>query len=282
MPQPGLPQGDRRELLAPACGDCFALCCVALAFARSADFAHDKPAGEPCRNLATDHTCTIHEALRSSGYRGCSVYDCLGAGQRISQQTFAGVDWRDAPHTRPTMFAALPVVRGLHELQWWMAEALAHPAAGPHRAALSEAADATERLAGASIDQLLAVDIDAERARVLPLLAEVAARARRGLSAPTRVRGRTIGPRADLVGASLDAADLRGADLRGALLIAASLRHVDLAGADLLAADLRDTDLSGADLSAALFLTQPQVAAARGDGATRLPAGLRAPEHWPR
>jgi hypothetical protein len=36
----------------------------------------------------------------------------------------------------------------------------------------------------------------------------------------------------------------------------------------------------GTDLSDALFLTQPQLEAARGDTATSIPAGLRRPAVW--
>lgn len=273
-----LPRGDRRELLVPSCGDCLALCCVALAFTRSADFAHDKPAGEPCRNLAADRTCAIHAELRPRGYRGCSAYDCFGAGQRLSQSTVD--ETQDASAARSALFAALPIARALHELQWWLAEALAHPAAGPHRRTLLAAVASTERLADAEVETLLALDIDAVRASVLPALAELAADARRGLPVPVRVRGRVLGPRADLIGARLDGTDLRGADLRGAMLIAASLRGANLASVDLLAADVRDADLSGADASAALFLTQPQVSAANGDERTLLPPGIRRPDHW--
>jgi uncharacterized protein YjbI with pentapeptide repeats len=49
---------------------------------------------------------------------------------------------------------------------------------------------------------------------------------------------------------------------------------------DLLGADLRDARLEGADLSAALYLTQPQLNAARGSRSTRLPADLVQPPHW--
>ena len=49
---------------------------------------------------------------------------------------------------------------------------------------------------------------------------------------------------------------------------------------DLLGADLRDTDVSGADLSTALFLTQPQLNAARGSATTLLPTHLRRPVSW--
>jgi uncharacterized protein YjbI with pentapeptide repeats len=73
---------------------------------------------------------------------------------------------------------------------------------------------------------------------------------------------------------------LRGANLRGAYLLAADLTGADLSKADLLGADLRAADISGANLSESIFLTQPQVQAARGDVATALPALLRRPEHW--
>ena len=63
--------------------------------------------------------------------------------------------------------------------------------------------------------------------------------------------------------------------------MAADLRETDLRSADLLGADLRDADLRGSDLREALFLTRPQVAAARGDGRTRLPDGCPRPAHWP-
>ena len=53
---------------------------------------------------------------------------------------------------------------------------------------------------------------------------------------------------ADLRGANLRGSDLYGADLRGANLRGANLRGADLYGADLRGANLRDADLYGADL----------------------------------
>ena len=88
----------RTELHAD-CARCFGLCCVALPFARSADFAVDKPAGTPCTNLQEDFRCGIHGALRERGFAGCTVFDCFGAGQKVSQVTFGGQDWRRAPGT---------------------------------------------------------------------------------------------------------------------------------------------------------------------------------------
>ena len=82
------------------------------------------------------------------------------------------------------------------------------------------------------------------------------------------------------MGRDLRQARLRDAGLRGAYLIGADLQGVDLGTADVLGADLRAADLRGADLSRCLFLTQPQLTAARGNAATRMPAALARPAHW--
>ncbi len=299
------------DVLRADCSRCFGLCCIALPFAASADFAEDKPAGVTCRHLAEDDRCRIHDRLREEGYRGCTVYDCFGAGQHVSQVTFAGVSWRDEPATAVGMFALLPVVRALNELRWLLTEALAleaHGADSPYPAEspaghplrpdelsgrpvpagrssargglagrLTAALETLERLTEQPASRLLELDVDAHRAEVNVLLREASARARTGTPAPG---GRRSLPR-DLVGADLRGRDLRGADLRGAVLVAADLAGADLRRADLTGADLRDADLSGADLRGALFLTQAQLDAACGDAATRLPGSRSRPATWP-
>lgn len=99
------------------CQRCVGLCCVAPSFGRSADFAFDKPAGVACPNLAADHRCSIHGRLRTQGFGGCVAFDCFGAGQRVTQQTFGGrSDWRDGPQVAAAMFGAFAIMRSLHEL----------------------------------------------------------------------------------------------------------------------------------------------------------------------
>ncbi|GGL64185.1 hypothetical protein GCM10010129_04800 [Streptomyces fumigatiscleroticus] len=258
------------------CERCFGLCCVALPFAASADFAIDKDAGRPCPNLAEDHRCGIHARLRDKGFNGCTVYDCFGAGQRVSQVTFAGQDWRSGPAQRArAMFEVFPVVRQLHELLRYLTEALALPAARPVHAGLRRALGRTERLAGGTPEELAALDVAAHRQEVDVLLLRASELVRAG------VRGRRRDRRgADLIGARLRGADLRGVSLRGACLIAADLTGADLRGADLIGADLRDADLTDADLTGAFFVTQPQLNAARGSAGTRLPGSLARPVHW--
>ncbi len=257
------------------CGSCFGLCCAALPFAAGGDFAVDKAAGTPCRNLQTDFTCGIHERLRDSGFPGCTVYDCFGAGQHVSQVTFGGRSWREAPETAGTMFEVFPVVRQLHELLRYLAEALTFAPARSLHGELRRALEETERLAGGTPEEILAVDVPAHRQAVAELLLRAGELVRAAVPRRRDHRG------ADLFGARLRGADLRGANLRGALLVAADLSGADLRLADLVGADLRDANLAGADLTEALFLTQAQLHAARGDATTRLPAGLERPAHWP-
>ncbi|WP_354638656.1 pentapeptide repeat-containing protein [Kitasatospora camelliae] len=270
------PEPDRTRLnLLSDCGSCFGLCCVALAFSASSDFAANKDAGTPCRNLRDDFRCGIHRDLRQQGYRGCTVFDCFGAGQKVSQSTFDGRSWREHPETAERMFQVFPVMRQLHELLWYLAEALTLPAARPVHAELRDALTRTEQLTGGSPEEILATDVAAHRGEVNTLLLRASDLVR------AEVRRKPMDRRgADLIGARLRNADLRGANLRGAYLIAADLRGADLRAADLIGADLRDADLRGADLTGSIFLTQAQLNAARGDAATRLPQGLALPTHW--
>ncbi len=268
-----MPTPDPRAGLRADCGDCFGLCCVAPAFARSADFAIDKPAGHACPNLQTDFRCGIHTSLRERGFPGCTVFDCLGAGQKISQVTFGGRDWRTSPELARGMFDVFPVMRQLHELLWYLTEAVGLPAAGPIRDRLSAALAETERLTLGTPEELTAVDVAGHRDEVNVLLLRTSELVRSGRRSLDR-RG------ADLIGATLRGADLRGANLRGAYLIGADLRGADLRTADLIGADLRGADLGGADLTASIFLTQGQLDAARGDLNTRVPGALTRPGHW--
>lgn len=257
------------------CANCFGLCCVSLPFAASADFAVDKEAGKPCSNLQRDYRCGIHTQLRERGFSGCTVFDCLGAGQKVSQVTFGGRSWREDPGTARRMFEVFPVMRQLHELLCYLAETLTLPAAGPVHPDLRRALDHTERLTHGTADELRSLDVAALRNEISALLFRASELIRE------KVPGRKKNHRgADLIGARLKGANLRGANLRGAYLIAADLTRADLRTADLIGADLRGADLSGADLTGALFLTQSQLNAARGTTATKLPPSLNHPAHW--
>lgn len=258
---------SRTELRAD-CGSCFGLCCVALTFSKSADFAIDKPAGEACRNLDDAFRCRIHTELRPKGFQGCTVYDCFGAGQEISRR--AGQSWREQPGAE--MFAALPILRQLHELLWYLTEALTYKGTAPLHADLRTALTRVEQVSRTT--DLATVDVPAERAVVNELLLKTSKLVRGKQPKAKERRG------ADFIGKRLRNADLSNANLRGAYLIAADLTNANLRGADLIGADLRDTNLAGADLTGTLFLTQSQLNAAQGNAQTKLPAALTRPSHW--
>ncbi len=260
---------DDLTVLRADCASCAGLCCVVPAFSTSSDFAIDKPARTPCPNLALDFGCSIHTELRDRGFVGCTVYDCFGAGQRVVQGLFGGADWRTSPELAEPMFAAFEVLERLHELLWYLSDALTRPGAASLHAEI-EGIRNTIRQATLAPD---GTDVTLLQSRVDPLLGEVSALVRAGNDG-VDFRGR------DLAGRDMRDRDLQGANLRGALLIGADLRGAGLAEADLLGADLRGGQVHGADLGTALFLTQFQVNAARGDSATRIAETLDRPTHW--
>ena len=267
------PAGDHRGLRAD-CASCFALCCVVPAFSASADFAINKPAGLACPNLQPDFRCGIHAGLRVHGFAGCTVYDCFGAGQKVSQVTFGGRDWRQAPSVARQMFGVFPIMRDLHELLWYVAEALTLPVARRLHADLAQTQGEIEAFTRQSPAVLLGLDVAAHRREVNDLLLAASEQVRAGVPHRKDHRG------ADLIGAGLEGADLRGASLRGAYLIGADLRGANLRMADVIGADLRGADLRGADLTGSIFLIQSQLNAAKGDSDTRLPPSLTNPAHW--
>src|SRR6266496_2536600 len=250
-----VPDGRRLSLRAD-CERCFGLCCVAPAFSASADFAIDKDAGQPCPNLQADFRCAIHNRLRRQGFPGCTVYDCFGAGQKVAQVTFGGQDWRRAPRTANRMFEVFAIMRQLHELLWYLTEALTLQPSRPLHGEISLVLDETELLTHGSPDALVELDLAAYRRDVNALLVRTS----------ELVRAETRRQEIDRRGADLIGADLRGADLRMA---------------DLIGADFRGADIRGANLAGSIFLTQSQLDAAKGDLDTKLPPSLSRPTHWP-
>lgn len=101
----------RRLDLLPDCGSCAALCCVATAFDAGEDFAIDKPAGARCPHLTNDHRCAIHAERAARGFRGCTAYDCHGAGPHVTRTL------------GPDALAAFLERRELHERLWLLTEA---------------------------------------------------------------------------------------------------------------------------------------------------------------
>lgn len=104
------------------CSNCAALCCVGLRLDAGDLFSFEKPAGTPCPNLS-GHLCSVHDQLDEIGNRGCILYDCAGAGQRVVQMRFNGESWRDDPALLPAMLHDFARLKPLHERMKQLVEA---------------------------------------------------------------------------------------------------------------------------------------------------------------
>jgi hypothetical protein len=249
---------------------------VGLAFRASSEFAADKAAGVPCPHLVGERSCGIHDRLRSSGYRGCAAFDCFGAGQRVTQVTFARSRPQGNPAGAATMLAVFDVMRRLKELLWHLADAASAVVDGPLYDEVREMRVTLEELTWRDADELEHLDVFALRDQAMETLRRASQARREQVADPSGLELAT----ADLSGADLAGTNLRGADLRYTRLSNALLTDADLFAADLFGADMRDTDVRGARLAGSLFLTPMQLEVTIGDKWTTLPPGLRRPDHW--
>lgn len=261
------------------CEKCFGLCCTALYFSASEGFPTNKEAGKPCINLQSDFKCSVHKELGKMGLKGCTAYHCFGAGQKVSQVTYGGQDWRKSPKTAKQMFDIFLIMRQLHEIMWYLTETFALQRDKQLKAEISSLLKDTERFTLSDVESLLELDMESHRTKVNILLKDTSDRVRAKACHGKNISSKRSKP-LDYFGADLRKKNLKGADFRGVCLIAANLRGVDLSGADFIGADLRDADLSGANLSNSIFLTQAQINTAKGNSHTKLPERLTAPEYW--
>lgn len=263
-----------RKELKVDCKNCFGLCCIALYFSKSEGFPTNKEAGKPCINLNNDFTCAVHKNLTARGLKGCTAYDCFGAGQKVAQVTFNGKDWRCNPESSKKMFDAFLVMRQLHEMLWYITWAFELQSDKNIKEKISLLINDTENLTLLNYEDLLKLDVEDHRDKVNKFLKDTSEMVR------SKGGNKNKSSRKDYFGKDLRKTDIKGADLRGALLIAANLRNVDLSYADLIGADMRDADISGANLENSIFLTQAQINAAKGDSKTKLPKRITRPSHW--
>lgn len=265
------------------CSKCFGFCCVALYFSKSDGFPVDKKAGTPCSHLKSDFKCKIHQDLRKNGLKGCTAYDCFGAGQKVAQVTYGGNDWCQSPQLSSQMYDVFLMMRQLHEMLWYLSDALNQIPMNSIKDDLKLMIKETEQLTNLDAEGILQIDIERHRMKVNVLLRQVNELVNKSVKTNKKINSKnkkSLKSRCQFISANLTKTDLIGANFAGALLIAANLRNTDLTGANLIGADLRDADIRGANLSKSLFLTQSQVNVAKGDSHTKLPQALDRPSYW--
>ena len=100
------------------------------------------------------------------------AYDCFGAGQRVV--ALFGGSARSA-----AMLSAYEVVRQLHELLWYMTDALSRAAAAPVHGALADARSEIDASIAGGPSSIGSTDPEAHRAAVAPLLRRASSLTRR-------------------------------------------------------------------------------------------------------
>ena len=263
------------------CKDCFGLCCRALYFSKCDGFPEDKLPGTNCKNLKEDYKCKVHNDLISKGLKGCTSYDCFGAGQKVACVTYKG---KEDESKKQEIFDVFLVMVQLHEMLWYLTEAYRMHDNAKMQEAIMNMINETDKLTRLEGSKLLKLDLVPHRMKVNQLLKATSESMRNkfrdkrnkgGLKSKKKIAGRL-----NLMGQSLKNMNLSGEDLSGAFLIGADLRNSDFSGCDLIGADLRDADVRGADFSNSIFLTQIQINAAKGDSQTKLPESIVRPHTW--
>lgn len=256
------------------CSKCSGLCCTALFFSKMDGFPEDKIAGKPCINLQKDFKCKIHTELEKNKMKGCIGYDCFGAGQHVTQMIFRGQTWQDTPTQSKEIYDVFVVVFQLYQIRYFLAEALMICKTKSLSDEISNLITENEAMCNDSPKDILEIDIDSYRDRANRLIKQVC-----------RMFLDSLGNKdkkcpSDFLGKNFKNKDMSGYDFSVRLLIAANFEGCVFDGTIFLGADTRDTDFSNADLSKALFISQGQINAARGNRNTKLPKHLHYPVTW--
>ena len=257
------------------CSKCFGLCCVALYFSKLDGFPANKVAGSPCKHLQSDFGCDIHSELRNKGLKGCTSYDCFGAGQKIAQITYRGKSWISSPKLAKQMYEAFLVMRQLHEMLWYLTEAVTLENIVSIKESLQSMIEEIKQMTLLKPEAILKIDIESHRTQVNILLKEAYKLNRQDKKSIQKTSFEKM-----LIGKDLRKANLKEADLSGAMMIAANLKECDLSGALLIGVDMRDADIICSNLSKSIFLTQAQINTAKGNQFTKLPSRLDRPSYW--
>lgn len=257
------------------CENCSGLCCVALYCMKTDGFPANKEAGIPCKNLMSDFRCDIHSKLGSNGMRGCLAYDCFGAGQKVTQSYYPDMDWKSNPDKANEIFQVFLTVFQLHQMEWYLLEALSLVTDEYLKSDQSEIEaliSENEQLTNQPPDEILQLDLEQYRLKVNQILKQIS-----GIIATEASDGTNS---KDCFGRNFKHTNLDGRDFSMAMLIAANLEGCSLYHTNFLGADMRDTNIRNTDLRFSVFLTQMQINAAKGNANTKLPENLSRPVSW--
>lgn len=256
------------------CSKCSGLCCTALFFSKTDGFPKDKASGQPCINLLKDYRCKIHSQLEKQKMKGCIGYDCFGAGQQVTQVIYQGQTWNDIPNQSTEIFDVFVIVFKLYQIRYYLIEASSLISAQTLKKSIQCLIEENIKMCHYRSDSILSLDLEEYRHRANQILKQVCKLLQQSIHSESKKVP------ANFLGGNFRGQDMSGADLSTKLLIAANFEKSLFKGTIFLGADTRDTNFSDADLSEAVFLTQGQVNAAKGNRNTKLPYQLDYPPTW--
>jgi hypothetical protein len=245
------------EASSPECNRCASLCCTVLTIHKSGEFSFDKPGGVVCHNLTVDHQCRVFHELFELGISGCRAWSCFGAGQAIIGRHLAdGGSVLGAWKNRAVSEALMPL-RFVHLARLHLTEARTRATDKILRKSASDLKSQYDELALGELDRVAAVDPVQRMSELTAVL--------------MRCYNGSVSKEQQ------ETADSIGKLSRTRLQ---SLQGIDLGETCLLDVDFRGMDIRGADLSRCWYLTQQQVASARGSSSTKLSPWLPQPRWW--
>lgn len=257
------------------CEECCGICCTALYFTKMDGFPEDKVAGKPCVNLRDDFKCNIHNKLEEYKLKGCMAYDCFGAGQKVTQEVYGGLDWKKNPKQAKQMFQVFLTVFELHQMLWYLIQAEMNILDSVLQKHIDDLIEENVKMTGLTAEEIIILDLGDYRTQVNQVLKETCNLVHSNTQSSSDKKHPV-----DYMGKSFKKQNLDGKDFSMTLLIAANLEECSLNATNFLGADMRDTNLKNTDLTKSLFLTQMQINTAIGNGNTKLPEYLIRPETW--
>ncbi len=249
------------------CKSCSGLCCVALCYLKTDGFPSNKEAGVPCEYLRSDFKCSIHKKLSEMDMKGCMVYDCLGAGQKVSKKIFQDVNWSTNPDMAKDIFQAFLNVLKLHQILWYLIQGASICKDAKTINLIDDLIMENEEITSLTASEISNYDLEKYRVRANEAIMK-------SLKFKNKLSEK------DFIGKKFKKMNLDGKDFSMALLIGANLEGCSLKGANFLGADMRDAQVRNTDLSNSYFLTQMQINSAIGDSNTKIPYYLTKPRYW--
>lgn len=256
------------------CSQCSGLCCTALFFSKMDGFPEDKQAEKPCSNLQKNYQCKIHGELEKKKMKGCIGYDCFGAGQQVTQSIYFGQTWQNTPGKAKEIFDVYIVVFQLYQIRYFLLESMSLLPAKILKSNIKSLIQENEIICNSVPQDILKFNLENYRNKANVLLKQVCRLLQKSMYSENKKCPSV------LLGKNFQSKDFSGLDLSTKLLIAANFNTCVFDGTIFLGADTRDTDFSNANLRDAVFLSQGQINAAKGNRNTKLPQYLDYPLTW--